>query len=95
MNTWARHRRQYGTWSKIGRAMVEIIRCNDPVLLTWVEALLKDAGINAMVLDQYTSAVGGHLLPVARRVLVSEEDEAAARRLLTDADLGDQLKTDD
>jgi hypothetical protein len=72
--------------------MVEIIRCNDQVLLSWVEALLKDAGINAVVLDQHTSAVGGNLLPVSRRVLVSDGDEAAARRLLVDADLGDQLK---
>ena len=72
--------------------MVEIIRCNDPVLLTWVEALFKDAGINAVFLDQHTSAVGGHLLPVSRRVLVSDDDEIAARRLLQDANLGNQLK---
>lgn len=73
--------------------MVEIIRCNDPVLLSWVEALLRDAGIDAVILDQHTTSVWGESLSaVSRRLLVPDDDAEAARQLLEAANLGNQLR---
>lgn len=72
--------------------MVELIRCNDPALLSWVEVLLKDAGIEAVFLDHHMSMLGGSAGALSRRVLVRDDDAEAARRILVDADLGDQLK---
>lgn len=72
--------------------MVELIRCNDPALLSWVEALLKDAGIEAVILDHHMSTLVGFASVFSRRVLVTDDDAEAARQLLVDADLGDQLK---
>jgi hypothetical protein len=65
--------------------LVELMRTNDPVLLSWLEALLTDAGIGFMVLDRHTASVEGSIGALPRRVAVAAEDEAAARRLLKDA----------
>lgn len=67
--------------------MRELLRTNDPVLLTFVEALLRDAGIGALVADTHISAIEGSIGILPRRVLVSEDDLNRAARLMTDADL--------
>lgn len=65
--------------------MVELLRTNDLVLLSWLEALLTDAGIGFLVLDRHAASVEGSIGALPRRVAVAAEDEAAARRLLKDA----------
>ena len=65
--------------------MVELLRTNDPVLISWVSALLTDAGIPFLVLDQHAAAVEGSIGALPRRVAVDAADAAAARRLLADA----------
>ena len=72
--------------------MKEIIRANDPALLSYVEALLTQARIGYFVADAHISVIEGTISAFQRRVLVAEADEDAARRLLTDADLGMELK---
>jgi len=72
----------------------EIMRTNDTVLVTAVEALLKGADIPHMVLDQNMSVLEGSLGILPRRVLVGEEHERAARLLLQDAGLGHELRPD-
>ena len=47
-----------------------------------------------MVLDQNMSVLEGSLGILPRRVLVAEDDVAAARRLLNDAGLGHELRPD-
>ena len=74
--------------------MREIVRTNDAVLITAIEALLKGAGIRHMVLDQNMSVLEGSLGMLPRRIVVDEEQEARARRLLTDAGLGHELRPD-
>ena len=64
------------------------------VLVSAVVALLEGAGIRPMVLDQNMSVLEGSLGILPRRVLVAEEDIAAARRLLTEAGLGHELRPD-
>lgn len=72
--------------------MHELIRANDAVLISFAETLLKDAGISALVADQAMSLMEGSLGMLPCRLLVSEDDAERARRLLTDAGLGDELR---
>jgi hypothetical protein len=74
--------------------MREIVRTNDAVLITAIEALLKGAAIRHMVLDQNMSVLEGSLGMLPRRVLVEDEQVDRARRLLTDAGLGHELRPD-
>ena len=74
--------------------MRELIRTNDAVLVSAVEALLAGASIPYQVLDQNMSVLEGSIGILPRRVLVAEEDAAAARRLLNDAGLGHELRSD-
>ena len=68
--------------------MRELVRTNDTVLLGYVEMLLKGTGIDATILDANMSAVEGSIGILPRRILVGDEDWAAAKRLLCDANLG-------
>ena len=74
--------------------MRELIRTNDMVLVSAVDALLEGAGIHHLVFDQNMSVLEGSLGVLPRRVLVAEDDVAAARRLLNDAGLGHELRPD-
>lgn len=74
--------------------MREIVRTNDAVLISAIEALLKGAGIAHMVLDQNMSVLEGSLGMLPRRILVAEDQAARARRVLTDAGLGHELRAD-
>ena len=71
--------------------MQSILRTNDPVLLSFVEALLREAGISHHVADAHISMIEGSIGAFPRRVLVVDEDAAAARRLLADAGLAAEL----
>ncbi|MEI9964736.1 MAG: DUF2007 domain-containing protein [Caulobacteraceae bacterium] len=72
--------------------MRELVRASNPVLISAVEALLKSAGIACVVLDQNMSVLEGSVGALPRRIVVDDEDEAPARRLLNDAGLGDELR---
>jgi hypothetical protein len=74
--------------------MREIVRTNDAVLISAIEALLKGANISHMVLDQNMSVLDGSLNMLPRRIVVQDGDAARARRLLTDAGLGHELRPD-
>jgi hypothetical protein len=58
---------------------------NDPVRLSFLTALLADAGIAAIVLDAHASAVEGSIGAIPRRLMVAVEDEWRARQVLTEA----------
>ena len=58
---------------------------NDPVRLSFLTALLTDAGIPSFVLDAYTSVVDGSIGAIPRRLAVAAEDEVRARRVLAEA----------
>ncbi|BCP52625.1 hypothetical protein K32_12420 [Kaistia sp. 32K] len=72
--------------------MEELIRTNDMVMISFVEALLKDAGIEHLVVDQNMSVMEGSLGVLPRRILVLAEEADAARQLLTDAGIGGELR---
>ncbi|HVM79114.1 MAG TPA: DUF2007 domain-containing protein [Stellaceae bacterium] len=62
--------------------MKELLRTNDPVRLSFVEAVLSAAGIESVVLDQHTSIVEGSIGAIQRRIMVVERQHARARSLL-------------
>ncbi len=74
--------------------MRELVRTNNAVLITAIEALLKGAGIPYAVLDRHMSVLEGSLGVLPRRILVAEDDIPAARRVLTDAGLAHELLPD-
>ena len=74
--------------------MIELVRTNDPVVISYIEALLRDAGIAHFVADQNMSILEGSLGVLPRRVMVTEDDAAQARRILKDAGFGDEMRSD-
>ncbi|HRF07852.1 MAG TPA: DUF2007 domain-containing protein [Xanthobacteraceae bacterium] len=74
--------------------MQEIVRTNDAVLITAIEALLKSADIVCFVADQNMSVMEGSLGFLPRRILVPDDDRRRAMQLLTEAGYGDALKSD-
>ena len=65
--------------------MKELLRTNDPVRLSFVEALLSAAGIESVVLDQHTSIIEGSIGAIQRRIMVDDRDHGRARLLLREA----------
>ena len=74
--------------------MRELVRTNDAVLISAIEALLNGARIAHMVVDQNMSVLEGSIGIFPRRILVGEDEFAAARRLLAEAGLGGELRPD-
>ena len=72
--------------------MREIVRTNDPVLISWLVSLLKESGIEAFVLDAHTSIIEGTASAIPRRIMVVDEDLEEAKALITDAGAADQLR---
>lgn len=62
--------------------MVELLRSNDMVFLSWAQAMLAAEGIEAILLDGYTSVVEGSIGAIPRRLAVSEDDRDRAQELL-------------
>ena len=71
--------------------MEELLRTNDLVLISYVEALLRDAGIAAFVADQNMSIIEGSLGVLPRRVMVADDEIDAARKLLREAGMGKEI----
>jgi hypothetical protein len=72
----------------------ELIRANDAVLVSAVEALLSAAKIPHLVLDQNMSVLEGSLGILPRRILVNACCVDDARQLLEEAGLGHELRPD-
>lgn len=67
--------------------MVEVFRTNDLVALSFAEALLKGEGIASLRFDQNISVMEGSIGVFPRRLMVDDDDEAAAKDLLHIAEL--------
>ncbi|WP_420415556.1 DUF2007 domain-containing protein [Roseibium sp.] len=74
--------------------MEELVRTNDPVLISFLESLLKDAGIKHFVADGNMSILEGSLAMIPRRVLVDSDQVEKARMLVRDAGLAHELRLD-
>ena len=72
--------------------MKELLRTNDAVVISFVESLLRDAGIGCLVADQNMSVLDGSIGVLPRRVLVADEDVEPARRILSDAGIANEMR---
>ena len=62
--------------------MVELLKSNDLVLISYVIHLLAEEGIEAMVFDEYISAVEGSIGAFPRRIMVDNDDLNRSKDLL-------------
>jgi hypothetical protein len=64
--------------------MIELIKTSNPVRMSFLRAVLKDAGIESAVFDQGAGTLWG--TAITARLMVEEEDLAQARRIVADAE---------
>ena len=74
--------------------MRELVRTNDAVLITAIEALLNGAQIKHLVVDRNMSVLEGSIGIFPRRIELLLIDQNAARRLLEEAGFADELRPD-
>ncbi|MBK17826.1 MAG: hypothetical protein CMM52_03165 [Rhodospirillaceae bacterium] len=71
--------------------MKELVRSNDPVLLNWLQVLLRDSGIETVIFDAHMSILEGSAGAIQRRLMVADDDYEQARARVKDAGEADQL----
>jgi len=71
--------------------MEELLKTNDIVLISFVEAILNEGNIDHLVLDQNMSIIEGSIGVIPRRILVDRDSMPRARRLLAEAGLDHEL----
>jgi hypothetical protein len=62
-----------------------LVKSSDPIRLSFLVSLLRDAGIAAEILDVQISAMEGMIGAFPRRLVVSDDDEIRAKRVLKEA----------
>ena len=72
--------------------MAELVRTNDPGLVSVIEGLLTGTGIPYLVTDRNMSVLEGSNTAIQIRILVADDRAAEARELLADAGLGSWLR---
>jgi len=77
------------------RSVRLLLRCNDQVLLSFVESLMREARIGAAVADQSMSVLEGSLAILPRRVLVPDDDWHRAAQILEEAGLAQWVVRDE
>jgi hypothetical protein len=74
--------------------MRELVRTNDAVLITAIEALLNGAQIEHMVVDRNMSVLEGSIGIFPRRILVADGQLNDARRLLEQTGFAGEISRD-
>ena len=74
--------------------MKDLIRTNNPALISYVEALLKQLDIRYFIADQAISSAEGSIGMFPKRIMVGDEHLAKARQLMIDAGLGNELRAE-
>ncbi|MGK7861707.1 putative signal transducing protein [Falsiroseomonas sp. E2-1-a4] len=69
-----------------------LLATTDPIRLSFLMALLRDAGCAPLVMDGHISAIEGGIGIFPRRLAVPSEQEAQARRVLAEAGETDGLR---
>jgi hypothetical protein len=62
-----------------------LLTSNNLIRLNFLVCLLRDAGIEAAVLDSHASAVEGNIGAIPRRLAVDDVDRYRAQRVLEEA----------
>ncbi len=71
--------------------MKELVRTNNPVLLSWFQSLLRQEGIETFVFDSHMSVLEGSANAIPRRLMVIDDDYDTARETMTEAGEGQYL----
>ena len=71
--------------------MRELVRTNNPVLLSWIQALLRQEGIESFVFDSHMSVLEGSANAIPRRLMVIDDEYDMARETMTEAGEGQHL----
>ena len=72
--------------------MIELLRTNDAVVISFVQSLLRDAGIECLLADQNMSVLDGSIGILPRRILVPDDDADEAKAILADAGIGHEIR---
>lgn len=65
--------------------MEELLRSNDPVYLSFVRHVLREAGVGHLMADEHMSVLEGSIGILPRRILVAADDLREARRAIGNA----------
>ncbi len=66
--------------------MMEVLRTNDPVRLSYAMALLDDGGCHPFCADRFMSSTEGSISAFEQRVMVPDEYVDAAKEILKTLD---------
>ena len=64
--------------------MKEVIRTNNLILISRVQTILDDAGIQNKLLDTHASNIEGNISAIQRRLVVSNDDFHQSQKLIND-----------
>jgi hypothetical protein len=64
--------------------VIELIKTSNPIRISFLQAVLADAGIETFVADAGAASLWGSTIPA--RLMVDDADLARARRLIADAE---------
>jgi hypothetical protein len=63
--------------------MIELVRSDDPVFLSWLRTRLAEEGIEVVVFDEFTSSAYAHALGLVRcRVMIDAADRDRAAGII-------------
>ena len=65
--------------------MKPVLRTNNLVELSWAQAVLAEAGVDAFVFDAHNSFAEGSIGAIPRRLMVEDVDESRAEWILRTA----------
>ncbi|MAV86614.1 MAG: hypothetical protein CMM67_04795 [Rhodospirillaceae bacterium] len=65
--------------------MVELLRTNDIVLISWISSILAEEGIKITLFDNHMSILEGSAFAIPRRVMVYHDDLANAQNIFENA----------
>ena len=64
--------------------MKEVIRTNNLILISRVQTILDEAGIQNKLLDTHASNIEGNISAIQRRLVVSNDDFQQSQKLIND-----------
>jgi hypothetical protein len=71
--------------------MEEVMRTNDTVLLSFADAILREAGLHPLLFDTNMSIMEGSIGILPRRLMLPESEVETGRSLLVEAGIGQEL----
>lgn len=63
-----------------------VAQSTDPIRLNWLSAILAEAGIASVMLDEHMSILEGSISAIPRRLAVAEADASRATAILKAAE---------